>query len=188
VVPAAWISVPRGDGGEARRGTSLTRPAEASVIADELARLLDEHPGLTFGVIAFYSAQVELIWEQLGRRKLAEQEGGGWAPVARLRHGLDGAPLDRLRVGTVDAFQGMEFDVVYLSIVRSAKSGRPGTDRTSYGHLMSPNRLCVSMSRQRRLLVAVGDDAMFGPAAPAGVAPITSFLRLCGEVGVVLRP
>lgn len=186
-VPAAWISVPRGDGGEVRRGTSWMRPAEAKVIADELARLLDEHPGLTFGVIAFYSAQAELIWEQLGRRKLAEQEGGGWAAVARLRHGPDGAPLDRLRVGTVDAFQGMEFDVVYLSVVRSAGTRGQGTARSRYGHLMSPNRLCVSMSRQRRLLVSVGDEAMFGPAAPAEVAPVSRFLELCGEAGVVLR-
>jgi hypothetical protein len=187
-VPAAWISVPRGDGPETRRGTSLTRPAEASAIADELDRLLNEHPGLTFGVIAFYSAQVELIWEQLGRRNLAEKESGAWTPVARLRHGLDGVPLDRLRVGTVDAFQGMEFDVVYLSVVRSAQGGRPGTDRSTYGHLMSPNRLCVSMSRQRRLLVTVGDEAMFGPAAPVGVKPVTYFLQLCREAGVVLRP
>ena len=28
-VPVAWISVPRGDGGEGRRGSSFTRPAEA---------------------------------------------------------------------------------------------------------------------------------------------------------------
>lgn len=187
-VPAAWISVPRGDGGEVRRGTSWMRPAEAKAIADELDRLLDEHPNLTFGVIAFYAAQAELIWEQLGRRKLAEREGGGWAPVARLRHGLDGAPLDRLRVGTVDAFQGMEFDVVYLSMARSAGTGRQRTALSTYGHLTSPNRLCVSMSRQRRLLVSVGDEAMFGPAAPAEVAPVSRFLQLCGEAGVVLRP
>ena len=53
---------------------------------------------------------------------------------------------------------------------------------------MSPNRLCVSMSRQRRLLVSVGDEAMFGPAAPAAVGPVSRFLQLCGEAGVVLRP
>lgn len=185
--PAAWVSVPRRDGGETQRGTSWTRPAEAKAIADELSRLLDEHPGMTFGVIAFYAAQAELIWEELGHRKLAEKEGGGWAAVARLRHSPDGAPLDRLRVGTVDAFQGMEFDVVYLSIVRSADNGRPVPPRRRYGHLMSPNRLCVSMSRQRRLLIAVGDEEMFGPAAPAEVAPISSFLQLCREAGLVLR-
>jgi len=186
-VPAAWLSVPRGSGGEERRGMSLARSAEARVIADEIAVLIDEHPGLTFGVITFYAQQVQRIWEQLGRHNLAEREGGMWTPVARLRVGPDGVPLDRLRVGSVDAFQGMEFDVVYLSTVRSSvPSGQP--DRRRYGHLMSPNRQCVSMSRQRRLLVAVGDEAMFTADASAGVLPITRFHELCESDGVVIRP
>ena len=40
----------------------------------------------------------------------------------------------------------MEFDVVFLSIVRS----KGAID------FLTPNRLCVSMSRQKRVLIAVG--------------------------------
>jgi hypothetical protein len=40
------------------------------------------------------------------------------------------------------------------------------------------------MSRQRRLLIVVGDAAMFdAPRAPAGAAALTEFLRMCREGG-----
>jgi hypothetical protein len=56
--------------------------------------------------------------------------------------------------------------------------------RRRYGHVLLVNRLCVAMSRQRRLLVVVGDAAMFdAPRAPAGAAPLTKFLQMCREGG-----
>ena len=38
----------------------------------------------------------------------------------------DGHLKERLRVGTVDAFQGKEFDVVFLSMTRSNDFARDG--------------------------------------------------------------
>jgi len=68
---------------------------------------------------------------------------------------MDGHLKERIRVGTVDAFQGKEFDVVFLSMTRS--NDLPITDnrslRRKFGHLMLENRLCVAMSRQQRLLI-----------------------------------
>lgn len=49
---------------------------------------------------------------------------------------------------TVDRFQGREADVVFLSL-RNTDPRRPG-------HIDSPNRLNVAMTRARRLLVIVG--------------------------------
>ncbi|MFI0409336.1 DEAD/DEAH box helicase [Actinomadura sp. 3N508] len=187
--PAAWLSVPHAAGGE-YRGQSKARPAEARAIAAELQRHVLAHPGLTFGVISFYSAQVRLIWEQLVRAGLAERAGTGHRPVPALG--------DRLHVGTVDAFQGKEFDVVYLSVTRSSPvpsfepadlSGEgPGHERyqrwarRTYGHLLLSNRLCVAMSRQQRLLAVVGDPALFtADVAPAEVRPLAEFHRLCAE-------
>jgi hypothetical protein len=57
-----------------------------------------------------------------------------------------------------------------------------------YGHLRLSNRMNVAMSRQRSLLIAVGDRAMAecdgaGEAVPA----LSAFLQLCkGEHGHVL--
>ncbi|GAA1888896.1 DEAD/DEAH box helicase [Actinomadura bangladeshensis] len=184
--PAAWLNVPHSAGGE-HAGKSKARPVEARVVAAELRRHVLARPDLTFGVISFYSAQVRLIWEELVRVGLAEPEGAGYRTADEVG--------DRLHVGTVDAFQGKEFDVVFLSTTRSspipefapeeadAENPRPRYERwvkRAYGHLLLPNRLCVAMSRQQRLLVVVGDDAMFtNRAAPPGVRPFADFRALC---------
>jgi hypothetical protein len=72
--------------------------------------------------------------------------------------------------------------VVFLSVVRSNRL--PDTTekerRKRYGHLMSPNRLCVSMSRQKRLLIVAGDSAMLrAPHAPEAIGPLVAFHELC---------
>ncbi len=74
-----------------------------------------------------------------------------------------GEPEERFRVGSVDAFQGKEFDVVLLSTVRSWK--KPGeitqdTVNAQLGFLRIPNRINVAMSRQKRLLIVVGDKSL----------------------------
>lgn len=54
-----------------------------------------------------------------------------------------------------------------LSPVRSNKirlkqeEADPSGERRKFGHLLLQNRMCVAMSRQRRLLIVVGDDTMF---------------------------
>ena len=92
-------------------------------------------------------------------------------------------------MGSVDAFQGMEFDVIFLSVVRSHKKApdvnydllnmdlddvskdseiysnwKKYIDKLGmsvYGFLTSENRLCVALSRQKKLLVVVGDSNIF---------------------------
>ncbi|MGW3767909.1 DEAD/DEAH box helicase [Actinomadura verrucosospora] len=205
--PAAWLQVPRAAGSE-HGGQSKSRTAEAQAIARELSRHVADRPDLTFGVISFYSAQVRLIWEELVKEGLAERDGSGYRPVEELRWDADGVERDRLQVGSVDAFQGKQFDVALLSVVRCSPPPRldPAAAgpahpehadyerwaRRAYGHLMLPNRLCVAMSRQKRLLVLVGDDAMFtSRLAPPAVEPLTRFHRLCAPpstAGVLLDP
>ncbi|MGX1971011.1 DEAD/DEAH box helicase [Streptomyces kronopolitis] len=190
-VPAVWLPVPLSAGGETQRGASRARHAEAVVIAAEIAALIEQYPRMTFGVISFYAAQVTEVWKELKKAGLAEfTDAGGWRPVPRLCRDEDGAPLDRLRVGTVDAFQGMEFSVTYLSTVRSSAPAARTDAKRAYGHLTVANRLCVAMSRQQRLLAVVGDDDMFGPESPEAVKPLAAFLELCrkGVEGHVIRP
>ncbi|MFB4319785.1 DEAD/DEAH box helicase [Actinomadura sp. 21ATH] len=199
-VHAAWIDVPHGRGTESGK-RSKRRRAEARIIADQLERLLPAAPDSTFGVISFYSDQVDEIWRELAARELARRTDQGYEPIKELQYDAEGRRLDRLHVGSVDAFQGKEFDVVFLSTTRSSPptdppaAGTPAHDRwvrRRYGHLTLRNRLCVAMSRQKRLLVTVGDAAMFeGTAIPAQIEPLAEFLRLCrsgGEHGTVLSP
>ena len=75
----------------------------------------------------------------------------------------DEQPEERFRVGSVDAFQGKEFDVVLLSTVRSWNEPDKITQDTvnnQLGFLRIPNRINVAMSRQRRLLIVVGDKSL----------------------------
>lgn len=129
---------------------------------------------LTFGVISFYKAQAEYIRQQLGT--LGDND-------------------KRLRIGTVDSFQGMEFDVVFLSTVRTVpQSWKPATDdrekqaQSLFGHLCLYNRLNVSMSRQKKLLVVVGDPSLLdGDLAAEFIPGLVDFHKLCREQGVVLE-
>jgi len=184
--PAVWLDVPAQRGRHQKDGTSWTRPAEATVIVRKLNEWMssDAGKGLSFGVISFYKAQADLIRKQL--RHIADDD-------------------KKLRVGTVDSFQGMEFDVVFLSMVRTMPSresieackrrviskGESWTDAKEaqfcFGHLCLYNRLNVSMSRQKKLLVVVGAaGAIQNQLAEDFVPGLVDFLQLCQREGVVL--
>ncbi|AEG00705.1 DEAD/DEAH box helicase [Methylomonas methanica] len=184
--PTVWLDVPAQIGRHQKDGTSWTRPAEATVIVRKLHEWMssDAGKGLSFGVISFYKAQADLIRKRLGH--IADDD-------------------KKLRVGTVDSFQGMEFDVVFLSMVRTMpsresiearkrsviKKGESWTDTKEaqfcFGHLCLYNRLNVSMSRQKKLLVVVGDaGALQNQLAVNFVPGLVDFLQLCRSEGVVL--
>jgi superfamily I DNA and/or RNA helicase len=153
----------------------------------------------TIGIITFYSAQRDLIFEHLAQVGIAERDPDtqGWRISADWRMTPSGE--ERFRVGTVDGFQGKEFDIVLLSIVRSNTENIPAQtpDNLSqfesaanrkYGHLRLDNRMNVAMSRQRRLLIAIGDKQMAtGPNAEVAVPALSSFLNLCGGLDGIVR-
>jgi hypothetical protein len=197
-----WLDVPFGDDDfrENRRGLpSWSRKAEAAAVAHKTKTLLDQcEDAVSIGVITFYSAQREEIFRQLARVGLARQdaETSDWVIEDAYRTTRNGD--ERLRVGTVDAFQGKEFDIVLLSVVRSNNNSLPAADggdaafeaaaTKKYGHLRLSNRMNVAMSRQRSLLIAVGDRAMADASgADRAVPALSAFLALCkGEHGHVL--
>jgi hypothetical protein len=173
---AAWLDVPLSAGRETG-GRSKTRRVEARRLADEVARLIRTTEDLTFGVIGFYSAQVAELCEELHRVGLMDKSGGKYRVQKKW------CKPERLRVGTVDAFQGKEFDVVFLSLTRSNDRRADNAEgcRGKYGFLMLPNRLCVAMSRQMRLLVVVGDSGMVRAAgADQAIKPLVEFWNLTG--------
>ena len=207
--PLEWYDFPDKCGHEMKKGTSRIRDCEADFIAKQIRKYMESETGkdLSYGVISFYSEQVKLI-----KRKLRE-ELGEWA--------------EKVRVGSVDAFQGMEFDVIFLSVVRS-NSGDPifrsketgigkvdldyldgpvKDDKESdeykrweiyknqvgiqnFGFLISENRLCVSLTRQKKLLIIVGNKDIFSSGEWDRVAKICvpgmhALYKLCKEKEVV---
>ena len=108
--------------------------------AQLLIKHLCQHPpesGLNAGIIAPYKAQIKLLDEML-----------------REENCLD-AVLENIRINTVDAFQGQERDVIYISLVRS-------NNKSEIGFLKEYRRMNVAMTRAKSTLVIVGDSATLG--------------------------
>lgn len=104
------------------------------------------------GLISFYGKQIHYINKML-KEKHSE------VPI---------------RLSTVDRFQGMERDIIIVSMVRSNKlasfQGQQPDEiygelgypfQESLGFAESPNRLNVALSRARRLLIVVGNSEHF---------------------------
>ena len=199
-----WIDVPAIEGSDKRRGSSRVREVEAQRIAQEVVKLLQAGgDSLSIGVITFYAAQRELIMEKLAAQRLdgvplMELRNGRYEPTEQFKWARkvrgDGSESleERLRVGSVDAFQGKEFDVVLLSCVRTyrpAKAAQNPDDEAEkekqlnlqFGFLRLPNRMNVAMSRQRQMLICLGDAALAtAPEALEAVPALAAFHQLCG--------
>ena len=191
-----WVNLPDAKGAMQRRANgSKTREVEADYIVSEIDEYLKrpDCQGLSFGVITFYSSQRELVKQKLRK------------------HGISPDNNDRLRVGTVDEFQGMEFDVIFLSVVRSVRSfakedlekllsSEGAADEykkekeqltIKYYGFLNDNRLCVALSRQKRLLIVVGNGDMFSgrSGAPLAKRCVTAMYNLyarCESEGGVI--
>jgi superfamily I DNA and/or RNA helicase len=193
--PALWINVAGTKGAEEHAGFSRTRRQEAEAIARQLKIWINSEAGkqLTFGVISFYRAQSAFIFEALGKQDITEKIPGetGWKIKEEYAYlsKENGRVEERLRIGTVDSFQGMEFDVVFLSMVRSPRhipemAVAEKHMITIFGHLMSENRLCVSMSRQKKVLVVIGNAGLAqSDIGRAAVPALAAFCELCKEKG-----
>jgi hypothetical protein len=163
--PFCWVDVPIKHSAESGE-QSKRRECEARLLTAELERILAADPTASVGVITFYERQA--------------------AVLADLCAKLPGSWQDRIRTGTVDAFQGREFDIVLLSTVRS---NRESSLRRRVGFLAYPNRLCVAFSRARKLLITVGDSETIAGSAERPIIPeFQALLAACqGKEGTYVR-
>ncbi len=153
--PLAWIDVKDPKKEKRNADGSYYRESEIAAIKKCLDDFMEDEPNFTFGVITFFSEQ---------KRRL-EQALKGYA---------------NLEIGTVDSFQGKEFDVVFLSSVRTHYT-------EGFGFLKDSPRLCVALSRQKRALIVVGDREKFDtPEAKDKVLGLFEFLQLCKKEGKIL--
>ena len=136
---------------EIREGTAWRRPSEAKKVAD-LADSVLNNSNESLGIITFYLTQKEEIKNHLKEKGIIRENGEIVEKFA-----------DRFLFGTVDSFQGREFDVVLLSPVRSNEMNAKNEEdaRRKFGFLTFDSRLNVALSRQRKLLIVVGDRAMY---------------------------
>lgn len=160
---AVFCDVAKSKGLESRGGRSKDRLAEAKRIVELLDELKTDpaFDNLSVGVITFYAKQVDLICEEAAKSGYTELQGDGLYRIsAQYQRTPDGR--EKLRIGSVDSFQGKEFDIVILSTVRSNTHMRiDENNRKIFGFLTLENRLNVAFSRAQKLIITVGDGEMF---------------------------
>ncbi|MDQ0257849.1 hypothetical protein J2S74_005312 [Evansella vedderi] len=160
--PIAWINVPKSNGKEySVNGQSKSRKSELEKVMKEINGVLDGNQDYSIGIITFYKKQALDLQDEISKLSLQDQS--------------------RIEVGTVDSFQGKEFDVVILSTVRS-NNHRDKKKRV--GFLDSRNRLNVAFSRGKRLLIVVGDaETVALDEGKIVIQELYDFYQLCRKEG-----
>jgi predicted DNA helicase len=123
--------------------TEKVKKQTLSTYNEEEAALLVKHlgdnilPDTSIGIIAPYKAQVEVLHDLI----------------------KDNPAFDEVRenitINSVDAFQGQERDIIYISLTRS-------NDKSEIGFLKEYRRMNVAMTRARNQLVIIGDSGTLG--------------------------
>jgi hypothetical protein len=137
-----WLKMPLGQGFEEQKeGTSPFNIREVDVIerlchqmeAAWSAKVAEGQLRKQIGIITFYGAQLRVIEERIDPKLF---------------------PSLHIRTGTVDRFQGMERQVVIVSMVRN-------NPEKKVGFAKKPERVNVAFSRAQELLVIVGCHSLF---------------------------
>ena len=189
----AWFDISNKE--EEKGDKSKYRNIEAREIAKFIYRNIDseEAKGKNFGIITFYSRQRTEILKELANEENKSYEGQDLIVIKKNKNYVindkykfsnEEGINEKIRIGTVDAFQGMEFNFVCLSMVRSNKFHlNEGNIRKKFGFLTNRNRLCVAMSRQKELLVVFGDSKMLEGEKYPDIEVLQEYLKMCKEDG-----
>lgn len=163
------------------KGRSKFRVCEAQKAIQLLKEIESDKAfeNLSIGIISFYAKQVETIFEEAAKYGYAYQENGEYLITDKYKELPDGR--EKLRIGSVDAFQGKEFDIVILSTVRSNDIPRePQNAQRVFGFLTIPNRLNVAFSRAQRMVITIGDENMYKDEYARENVP--GLYKLCNEI------
>ncbi len=156
--PLVWIDMNRKKGLEQRASTSYIRDCEISEVIQNVNRITEQSDKYTIGIISFYKAQADSIQAKLDKM-------------------LNMKDRSRIMVGSVDAFQGREFDVVILSCVRS-NFNKEMNKRV--GFLNNSNRLNVAFSRAKKLHIVIGDrQTVASDGKNTYIEALEQFARKC---------
>lgn len=118
---------------------------------DNLLVILGDQP-VSIGIISPYREQVISIQDAIVKD-------------------FDHFPDADIEVNTIDAFQGQERDIIYISMVRSNDSGE-------IGFLKDTRRMNVAMTRAKKKLIVIGDSATL-----ASFGFYNDFLDYCDQFG-----
>lgn len=186
----AWFDISNKYQEKKKNNNSFYRNIEAKEIAKFIYKHIDseEAKGKNFGIITFYSSQKDEILKELTNEENKAYKGqelivikeNNYAINDKYKLSNEEGINEKIRIGSVDAFQGMEFNFVCLSMVRS---NNEKNIRKKFGFLTNRNRLCVAMSRQKELLVVFGDSKMLEGEKHTDIEVLQEYLKMCKEDG-----
>lgn len=150
--PEMLVGTSRVNYGEVEAIRSVLTKMHNSESFKHYQSLWDNDEDKQIGLISFYGKQIKLL--------------------KSLRSDFKGIPI---RISTVDRFQGMERNIIIVSMVRSNCITADKSQNADYelypdlgfasqndlGFAQSPNRLNVALSRAKRLLIIVGNSDLF---------------------------
>jgi len=138
-----WISTPRSKEWRSEKtGKSRRNDKEAHLVLSVFDQVMPFaiDANLSVGITSVYGAQVRAIQRMIDQQRIP----------------LESRIKMSLRVNSVDQFQGMEKDIMIVSLVLSDPKQRALTE-----FLRNPQRINVAFSRSRRLLIIVGSGSTF---------------------------
>lgn len=107
--------------------------------------------------------QVKAYVEELHQLGTAPDDVGIITPyhgqVLKIRQALANSAMSRVKVASVEEYQGQERKVIIISTVRSSKNYIESDLRHTLGFVSHPRRFNVAVTRAKALLILVGDPA-----------------------------
>lgn len=167
-----WLDTPYNNNkSDYRNKNSSSRKniPEAKKIAKHIKEALDSptYQNVSIGIITIYRDQVRTIEDELKNIGIYDEK----------YHLKPEYETQEILIGTVDAFQGREFDIVYLSLTYVF------SEKRNYSRLAGENGnslMCVALSRQKKLLIVVGDKSIYElPEAEIKVRPLYDLAIKC---------
>jgi hypothetical protein len=174
--PIVWFDVPYNKSDTYRQANSRINKSEAKLIALKIKQAItsDTYSKESIGVITFYRPQVQILREALNNEGINNDASSTFASYEGINF--------QLEINTVDAFQGKEFDVVFLSVAYTFPPDRPSNE--NFSRLVVKNLLCVALSRQKKMLIVVGSNSIFNSEIAFKKVPsMFEILRICKEKG-----
>lgn len=145
-------------------GTGSSKNKESAKLIPEILKRLDHHPLVkkySVGIITGYSAQVNEIKSVLSKNF-------DYRKCKNLKS-------ENVTLSVVDKFQGLEKDIIIFDLVRSRQN--------TLGFLANANRINVALSRQKKLLIIIGNyNWLLSAEAPHLKGEIPALRRYLKEI------
>lgn len=145
-------------------GTGSSKNKESAKLIPEILKRLDHHPIVkkySVGIITGYSAQVNEIKSVLSKNF-------EYRKCKNLKS-------ENVTLSVVDKFQGLEKDIIIFDLVRSRQN--------TLGFLANANRINVALSRQKKLLIIIGNyNWLLSAEAPHLKGEIPALRRYLKEI------